>query len=201
MAYSHARLRNFLALVRIGTGLIFVNLGWAKIYSVDYARTDFPQFMWAAIHGGAPSFYARFLELVIWPNTTKYAISFGFLELFIGVAMVLGLLIRPICIAGMAYMLHLMLCTWQLTNVGEMLWTFPDEPLRYAPAFFLFLLLGIGHAGENWGLGTLYHRRRHKQWEKTWPIKMVSGLPPLERTAAEAQAMERKGPGNETGDS
>ncbi|MGI9102781.1 MAG: DoxX family membrane protein [Terriglobales bacterium] len=195
MAYTHVRLRNFLALVRIGTGLIFANLGWTKIYSVDYAHTDFPQFMWAAIHGGAPAFYAHFLEVVVWPNTTKYAISFGFLELFIGVSLVLGLLIRPICIAGMGYMVHLMLCTWHLTSMGESVFTFPNEGLRYACPFFVFLILGIGHAGENWGLGTLYHRRRNKQWEKTWQIKMVSGLPPLKRStpAGESPPVERKG--------
>ncbi len=181
MAYTHARLRNVLALVRIATGLIFLDLCWYKISSVEYARTDFPQFIWGAMHGGAPSFYAHFLEAVIWPSTTKFGILTGYVELFIGVGLALGLLTRPVCMLGMAYMASLTLATWGQLAMGEPLWNFPGEALRYAMPFFIFLLLGIGHAGENWGLGALYHRRRHKRWEKNWEIKLVEGLPPVER--------------------
>jgi hypothetical protein len=42
------------------------------------------------------------------------------------------------------------------------------------------LILGIGHAGENWGLGTLYHGRRSERWEKRWEVKVVPGLPTIE---------------------
>ncbi|SRR5690242_1513900 len=183
MAYTHTRLRNTLALVRIATGLLFIDLGYTKVSNVEFARVDFPQFVWSAMHGGAPGFFARLLETWIWPDTTKFGILLGFVELFIGVALVLGLLTRPVCILGMGYMLSLMLATWNKPALGEPLWTFPDEQMRYALPFFIFLLLGIGHAGENWGLGTLYHRRRNKKWEKQWQINMVPGLPPTERRA------------------
>jgi uncharacterized membrane protein YphA (DoxX/SURF4 family) len=190
MAYTHARLRNTLALVRIGTGLLFVSLGYSKVSNIEFARTDFTQFLWSAMHGGAPDFYARLLESYVWPYATKFAVGMGFLELFIGVGLVLGLTIRPVCIVGMTYMLNLMLATWNQSSLGEPLFSFPDEQMRYALPFCIFLLLGIGHAGENWGLGTLYHRRRHKKWEKQWRINMVPGLPPTEQPKASEKSFD-----------
>jgi signal transduction histidine kinase len=67
------------------------------------------------------------------------------------------------------------------------LWHYPDEQLRYILPFFIFLLLGIGHAGENWGLGALYHKHRHKRWEKGWEIKLVDGLPQYEQKRSSEQ--------------
>ena len=41
-----------------------------------------------------------------------------------------------------------------------------DNLIKLILMFFLFLLFGIGHAGENWGLGSLYHHRRRARWER-----------------------------------
>ncbi len=183
MPYTHARLRNALALVRIATGLVFLDVAWYKISSVEFARVDFVQFLWGAMHGGAVGWFGRFLETFVWPNPTKAAVTIGFLEMFIGIGLVLGLLVRPVCAVGVVYMVSLMLATWHQSALGEPMWNFPDEQLRYIIPFFLFLLLAIGHAGENFGLGALYHRRRHKRWEKQWEIKMVAGLPTAETKA------------------
>lgn len=177
MPYTHARLRNALALVRIGTGLVFVDLAWYKISSVEFARVDFLQFLWAAMHGGAVTWFGKFLESFIWPNATKTAVVLGFVEMAIGVGLVLGLIVRPICFVGAGYMATLVLATWHQSALAEPLWIFPNEALRYIIPLFVFVLLAIGHAGENWGLGALYHRHRHKRWEKQWQIKMVPGLP------------------------
>jgi uncharacterized membrane protein YphA (DoxX/SURF4 family) len=178
MPYTHARLRNTLAVVRIATGLLFLDASWYKVTSVQYARVDFTQFVWMAMHGGGFAFYGKFLEAFVWPYSTKVAVLVGFTELFIGVGLVLGLAVRPVCALGMVYMLNLMAATWYQPALGEPMWNFPDEQLRYAVPFLLFVLMFIGRAGENWGLGTLYHRRRHKRWEKQWEIKMASELPP-----------------------
>ncbi len=179
MAYTHVRLRKTLALVRIAIGLLFVDLGWYKVSSIQYARVDFPQFLYDAISGGAIDFYGKFLTSYVLHNSTKVAVMIGFMEIFIGVSLVLGMLTRLVSLVGMFYMVNLMLATWYQPFPGEPLYHFPDEQWRHVVPFFLFLLFGIGHAGENWGLGALYHRRRHQRWERSWDIKMVSGLPPL----------------------
>ncbi len=192
MAYTHVRLRKTLALVRIATGLLFLDLGWYKVTNIQYARVDFPQFLYDAINGGAIDFYARFLTNHAFRYSKEIALAIGFTEIFIGVGLVLGLLTRLVSLVGMFYMANLVLATWYQPFPGEPLYHFPDEQWRHAVPFFLFLLFGIGHAGENWGLGALYHRRRHQRWEKSWEIKMVSGLPP---TGDDAQP-ELKGNGS-----
>ena len=192
MAYTHARLRNTLAIVRIGTGLLLLYLGWYKVNSIEFARVDFIQFLTDAVTGGAPDWYATLLRTVVFPQPTKWAVAVGFLELTLGVGLVLGLAIRIMSVAGMFYMANLAVATWNQTSASEPLWHFPDEHLRYILPFFIFLLLGIGHAGENWGLGALYHRHRHKRWEKGWEIKFVDGLPQYEQKRSPEQIRDEQ---------
>lgn len=166
MAYSHARLRNTLALVRILTGATFVVFGSYKISSMQFARVGFPQFLWDATRSGAFRFYAGFLESVVWQNPGKYAVLVGFVELFIGIGLLLGLVVRPISILGMVYMVNLMLATWMAPGPDEPLWRYLDGQMQHIALFCLFLLFFMGRAGENWGLGALYHHRRHLGWER-----------------------------------
>jgi uncharacterized membrane protein YphA (DoxX/SURF4 family) len=166
MAYSHARLRNTLALVRVITGVVFIILGEYKISSLEFARIGFPQFIWDATHGTALGFYADFLGSFVWQRMGTYAVLIGFVELFIGVGLTLGLAVRPISILGMLYMVNLMLATWMAPGPGEALSGYLDAQLRHLVPLLLFLVLGVGHAGENWGFGSLYHRRRHVRWEQ-----------------------------------
>ena len=180
MAYTHTRLRNTLALVRIGFGLLFIDMGWYKVNSVQFARIDFPQFLYDAISGSAIDFYGKFLTNYVLHNATKWAVGIGFLELTLGVALVLGALTRLVSLVGMFYMVNLALATWYQPSPGEPLYHYPDEQIRHAIPFLIFLILGIGHAGENFGLGSWYHRKRHKQWEKNWEVKVVAGLPTLQ---------------------
>ncbi len=192
MAYTHARLRNTLAIVRIGTGLLFLDLGWYKVNSIEFARVDFIQFLADAVTGGAPAWYATFLRTVVFPQPTKWAVAIGFLELALGVGLVLGLAIRVMSLAGMVYTANMAIATWHQAAANEPLWHFPDEQLRYILPFFILLLLGIGHAGENWGLGALYHKHRHKRWEKGWEIKFVDGLPQYEQKRSPEQIRDEQ---------
>lgn len=181
MAYTHSRLRKTLALVRIGVGLLFIHSGFYKASSIQFARADFADFLYSSISSTAVDFYGKFLTAYVFPYHTKIALALGFFELFIGISLVLGLLTRPVCILGMVYMINFVLATWWQPGPGEPLWHYPDEQLRYVFPFFIFLILGIGHAGENWGLGSLYHGRRHERWEKRWEVKVVPGLPTTAR--------------------
>jgi uncharacterized membrane protein YphA (DoxX/SURF4 family) len=167
MAYSHARLRKCLALVRIVTGATFLVFGSYKISSMEFARVGFPQFLWDATHGSAVGFYASLLNTIVSNNMSKYAVLVGFVELFIGIGLLLGLVVRPIAVLGMLYSVNLILATWMAPGADQPLWRHLDGEMRHIALFLLFLLFGVGHAGENWGLGALYHRRRHLRWEQS----------------------------------
>ncbi|MBZ5630470.1 MAG: DoxX family membrane protein [Acidobacteriia bacterium] len=164
MAYSQLRLRKTLAVVRVLTGILFLFLGAHKISSLEFAKLEFPQFVWDATHGAAVGFYADLLSSAVESHPSGIAVLIGLTELFIGVGLVLGLAVRPISVLGMVYMLNLILATWMAPGPNVGLWLYLDNEFKLITMFFLFLLFGIGHAGESLGLGALYHRRRRVKW-------------------------------------
>lgn len=165
MAYSHSRLRNTLAVVRVLTGILFLFAAVHKISSWEFAKIEFPQFVSDAAHGAAAGSYGEFLSSLVGQHLAGFAALAAFIELFIGVGLVLGLAIRPISILGSVYMVHLMLATWNAPGPNEPMWRYLDNGGKLILLLFLFVLFGCGHAGENWGLGSLYHNRRRRKWE------------------------------------
>jgi uncharacterized membrane protein YphA (DoxX/SURF4 family) len=166
MAYSDLRLRKTLALIRIFTGILFLSAGIHKISSWEFAKIEFPDFVWGAIHGGAASFYADFLSNVVAQHPSRWAALVASTELFMGIGLVLGLAVRPVSVVGMSYTVNLMLATWNVAGANDGPWRYADNPSHLVLTFFLFLLFGIGHAGESWGVGSLYHRRRRPRLER-----------------------------------
>jgi uncharacterized membrane protein YphA (DoxX/SURF4 family) len=169
MAYSHSRLRKTLAVVRVLTGVLFLFAAAHKISSWEFAKIEFPQFVSEAARGAAVGFYGDFLSSVAGQHLTGFAALAAMIEFFIGVGLVLGLVVRPISILGAVYMVHLMLATWNVPGPNEPMWRYLDNGGKLIPLLFLFVLFGFGHAGENWGLGSLYHHRRHRKWEHQEP--------------------------------
>jgi uncharacterized membrane protein YphA (DoxX/SURF4 family) len=169
MAYSHARLRKMLAVIRVLTGIFFLFAAAHKISSWEFAKIEFPQFVSEAAHGAAAGSYGDFLSGVVGQHLAGFAAMAAGIELFIGIGLVLGLAVRPISIVGSLYMIHLMLATWNVPGPNEPMWRYLDHGGKLIAFLFLFVLFGCGHAGENWGLGSLYHRRRHRKWEQGQP--------------------------------
>ncbi len=166
MAYSHLRLRRTLAFVRMVMGIVFLVLGAHKISSLEFAKGDFSQFVWDAAHGTGAGFYGPALYDLVKDHISSYAVLAGLTELFIGVGLLLGLAVRPISVVGMLYSLNLFLATCMAPGENAPLWRYLDNEAKVIAIFFLVLLFGIGHAGENWGLGSLYHHHRHRRWEE-----------------------------------
>ena len=165
MAYSPSRLKKTLALVRIATGLVFVSTGVFKISSIEFARVLFPNFLEEAIQAGAAASVRPILEWIVSYGPGRIGVLVGFVELFIGIGLVLGLAVRPAALVGMLYSIGLFLATWNQTlNPASMLQSAEHQYWNLFP-FVVFLLLGVGHAGETWGLGSLYHRRRKRNWQ------------------------------------
>jgi uncharacterized membrane protein YphA (DoxX/SURF4 family) len=190
MAYSQQRLVRTLAAVRIATGLVFLVLGAHKISSIAYARGDFRDFLEAAQYGGAIEFYRTNLLPMMWHHAGFFATLSGFIELTVGIGLLLGLAVRPVSLLGMAYLTNLMLATWWQPAQGAPLWQHLGVQLPNIFAFFLFLLLGVGHAGEHWGLGALYHRRvrvRRGEEAEARPESPPPGLPWEEMPPPEAE--------------
>lgn len=160
MAYSDSRLRNTLALVRVITGAVFFALGMFKISSLEFGKFVFPAFLDNAARGGAVEWLRPMMNSIQAIGPARIGVTLGFVELTIGIALVLGLAVRPACLMGILYSGWLLLATWNpLEGSASMLQT-TEHQFRNLFPLMTFLLLGVGHAGETWGLGARYHRSR-----------------------------------------
>jgi uncharacterized membrane protein YphA (DoxX/SURF4 family) len=166
MAYSHSRLRKTLAVVRIVTGAVFCALGGFKVSSVEFGRTVFPAFLDQGINGGSVTWMRGVLEWVITAGPVRVGVAIGFVEISIGVALLLGLLVRPAALMGMIYTFGLFLTTWNQVQAGPSMLQSTEHQFRNLFPLLVFLLIGVGHAGETWGVGALYHHHRDKRWER-----------------------------------
>lgn len=158
MRYSEERLRRSLALVRIVVGVIYIGAGYARLFDLTYfERTFLPRLgYWQT---AVAPWYSWAYE-VIWDHPHRWNALFGTTEMFIGVALLLGLATRPACLVGLLYVLHSFALDWYPGDEAFRFLHFLEIHLEQIALGCLFLLLGLGHAGDRWGLGWFYHRYR-----------------------------------------
>lgn len=160
MAYSDSRLQKTLAFVRMITGVVFFVLGMFKVSSFEFGKFVFPEFLDKAARGGAVEWLRPMMTSVQNIGPARVGVTIGFIELTIGIALVLGLAVRAACLMGMLYTGWLLLATWNPFEGSASMLQTTEHQFRNLFPLLIFLLLGVGHAGEKWGVGALYHRRR-----------------------------------------
>src|ERR1700689_160660 len=82
-----------IALLRISMGVLFLRAAWGKIQ----AGAQWPDRMAGFLHSvdkGAPEFYHRFIENIVVPNAPVFAWAVLAGELYVGIALILGLTTR-----------------------------------------------------------------------------------------------------------
>ncbi len=188
MAYSHSRLRKTLAVVRFLAGGVFVSVGLYKVTSLEFAKVTFPAFLDDGIQGAAVDWIRPVLQWIVGFGPGRVGVMIGFVELFIGIALVLGLAVRPATVVGMLYSLCLFLATWNQAGSTPSMLQSAEHQFRNLFPFFVFFLLGVGHAGETWGLGAVYHRHRALRWAREGARQHVE--PPAEKEDSEPGSFE-----------
>lgn len=173
-----------MAIVRVLTGIVFVSVGLFKVSSIEFAKVIFPDFLESGIRGGSVAWLRPVLEWIMSFGPGRVGITIGFVELFIGIGMVLGLAVRPASLVGMLYSAGLFFTTWNQAPTTASMLQSAEHQFRNLFPFLVFLLLGVGHAGETWGVGSLYHRHRARKWERE------AEAVPVQETSAEAESKE-----------
>ncbi len=161
MSYSYTRFRRVLAVVRISVGLIFVTTGSIKLFDPEFFGTGFSAAL-TRMSATTAEWYFPIMQS-LWTHPGWFAVLVGMVELFLGMALVLGLATRPACYIGIIYVLNKVAITWYPGSHHFGLYEYIDAHLGQMTMFFLFLLFAAGHAGETWGLGAIYH---HQRFEK-----------------------------------
>src|ERR1700674_1224784 len=107
---SGSRNTQALTVLRIGVGVLFLIFGEYKVFGTQFTLHGGFQF-WISkflAEGGAYPFMAPILRGFVLTHATTIAFLVAYGEFAIGLALVLGLLVRPASLCGLIFMLTLL---------------------------------------------------------------------------------------------
>lgn len=130
-----------ITLLRVYTGAFFLYYGFGKVRNPNFAD-GLAGFVTSQLDNSF-GFIRPFLESVVLPHKSVFAVLVSFGELFVGVALVLGLATRWASIAG-AFMVAVF---WFTKGQG-----FLDAQNHDSIWFMIFIVLAAVHAGRTHGL-------------------------------------------------
>lgn len=154
-----AAFRKALAVLRISVGWLFLWPFFDKLFGLGYSTSSAD----AWIRGGSPTkgFLAGvnigplqgFFHSFAGAAWADWAFMLGLL--FIGLALVLGIGLRIVAVAGTVLVVGMWFASWPLARVAggqptQSTNPFFDDHLLFALTFIVFAL---GNAGDTWGLG------------------------------------------------
>ena len=136
-----------LAVLRISVGLFFLIFGEYKVLGTQFTRGGgFQSWINKFLDGGVYPFMDPMLRNFVLPYATPIAFAVAYSELCIGLELVLGILVRPASVGGLALMLA-MLFSSDYPGAHAPLWQFFGASLSHSilACFAAFL---IGRADE-----------------------------------------------------
>jgi thiosulfate dehydrogenase [quinone] large subunit len=148
-----------LALLRIGVGILFLIFGQYKVFGTAFTLHGGFQF-WINkfLEGGAYPFMVPILRGFVLPHATGIAFLVAYGELAIGIALVLGIMVRPASFCGLLFMLT-MLFSSDYPGAGAPLWQYFGASLSHSVFALCFTAFLVGRADYVWSVKAL--RKNH----------------------------------------
>src|SRR5438270_9467796 len=125
-----------LALFRIAYGLLFIDMAVQKAPWINYGWLE--GFIQKEIENPAFSWYAAFLQHVVLPNFSLFALQTFVIEAALGVALLFGIFTRLAGIGGFLWQVNIALGAFNVP--GEWYWVWPLLTLP----LFCFAFAGAG---------------------------------------------------------
>ena len=158
---SNAGARNnyALALLRIGVGILFLIFGQYKVFGTAFTLHGGFQF-WINkfLEGGAYPFMVPILRGFVLPHATSLAFLVAYGELAIGLALLLGILVRSASFCGLLFMLT-MLFSSDYPGAGAPFWQYFGASLSHSVFALCFAAFLAGRAESVWSVAAF--RRNH----------------------------------------
>jgi len=156
---SGTRNSQALALLRIGVGILFLIFGQYKVFGTTFTLHGGFQF-WINkfLEGGAYPFMAPILRGFVLPHATSIAFLVAYGELAIGLALVLGIMVRSASFCGVIFMLT-MLFSSDYPGAGAAFWQYFGASLSHSVFALCFASFMFGRADSVWSLKAL--RKNH----------------------------------------
>jgi thiosulfate dehydrogenase [quinone] large subunit len=149
-----------IAVVRIATSVFFLLFGEYKVFGPGFAHGGFQEYLRGYIGGSAVAVYRPFLATVVLPHAVFFGYFVGVVELFIGLSLLLGILVRAGAVLGILHMISLTLATWWEVGHGVPTWRYFGAELDHLPLLLLFIVFYAADAGQIWGVDGWLRRRR-----------------------------------------
>jgi uncharacterized membrane protein YphA (DoxX/SURF4 family) len=139
-----------LALLRIGVGIFFLIFGEYKVFGTQFTLHGGFQF-WINkfLEEGAYPFMVPILRGFVLPHATAIAFLVAYSELSIGLALVLGILVRPASAGGLLFMLTLLFSS-DYPGAHTPLWQYFGASLSHSVFALCFLAFLVGRADAAW---------------------------------------------------
>lgn len=142
-----------LALLRIGVGAFFLIFAQYKILGTEFTLHGGFQF-WInkfLSEGGAYPFMAPILRDFVLAHATPIAFLVAYAELAIGLALLLGVFVRPASLGGLIFMLTLLFSS-DYPGRAAPAWQYFGASLSHSVFALCFLTFLLGDAESVWSL-------------------------------------------------
>jgi thiosulfate dehydrogenase (quinone) large subunit len=149
-----------LAFLRIGVGIFFLIFGEYKVFGTQFTLHGGFQF-WInkfLSEGGAYPFMAPVLRNFVLAHATPIAFLVAYGELAIGIALVLGVLVRWASIGGFIFMLTLIFSS-DYPGAHAPFWQYFGASLSHSVFALCFAVFMLGHSEQVWSVRTSRGRR------------------------------------------
>jgi uncharacterized membrane protein YphA (DoxX/SURF4 family) len=134
------------AVLRIGVGLLFLIFGEYKVFGTEFTlHGGFQFWIQKFLTDGAYPFMIQILKGFVLPHATLIAFLVAYGELAIGIALVLGVLVRPASAFGLLYMLTLLFSS-NYPGAAAPFWQYFGASLDHSVLALCFLAFLIATA-------------------------------------------------------
>ena|SRR5215467_12807109 len=150
-----------LAFLRIAVGLLFLIFGQYKVFGTQFTLHGGFQF-WINrfLAEGAYPFMAPVLRSFVLPHATPIAFLVAYGELAIGVALLLGICIRPACVFGLLYMLTLLFSS-NYPGPQASAWQYFGASLDHSVLALCFVAFLLGRSDAIWSIRARHSAKRN----------------------------------------
>src|SRR6266403_1703306 len=149
-----------LAFLRIGVGILFLIFGQYKVFGAQFTwHGGFQFWINKFLEDGAYPFMVPVLRGFVLPHATAIAFLVAYGELAIGLALTLGLLVRPASAFGLLYMLSLLFSA-NYPGAHAPLWQYFGASLDHSVLALCFAAFPIGDSTAAWPLLALRGHRK-----------------------------------------
>jgi thiosulfate dehydrogenase (quinone) large subunit len=144
-----------LAVLRIGVGVFFLIFGEYKVFGTQFTLGGGFQF-WINkfLEGGVYPFMEPVLQNFVLPHAKPIAFAVAYGEFCIGLGLVMGTLVRPASVGGMALML-VMLFSSDYPGAHAPSWQYFGASLSHSIFALCFVAFLIGRSDEVWSVRKL----------------------------------------------